>query len=54
MAATAVYYHPVFLEHDTGEYHPESAERLVSCAAALRGERLEIEWLTPQRPRWIS
>ena len=47
MAATAVYYHPLFLEHDTGEFHPESAERLVAARRALVESGLDIEWLTP-------
>ena len=47
MAATAVYYHPLFLEHDTGEYHPECAERLVAARRALIEDGPEFEWLTP-------
>jgi acetoin utilization deacetylase AcuC-like enzyme len=47
MAVTAVYYHPLFLEHDTGGYHPECAQRLVAARRALMESGLEFEWLTP-------
>jgi acetoin utilization deacetylase AcuC-like enzyme len=39
-AMTTLYYtHPVFLEHDTGLGHPESAERLRAIDKALSGPR---------------
>jgi acetoin utilization deacetylase AcuC-like enzyme len=38
-----VYFDPVFLQHDTGPYHPETAHRLEAAAHALRqdGRRFE-------------
>lgn len=47
MAPTAVYYHPRFLDHDTGQ-HPESAERLVVCRRALLASDLDLEWIEPR------
>jgi acetoin utilization deacetylase AcuC-like enzyme len=38
-----VYYDPVFLEHDTGPYHPENAHRLAAAVHALRHEGRRIE-----------
>lgn len=46
MAPTAVYYHPRFLDHDTGS-HPEAAQRLVVCRRALLESDLDFEWLEP-------
>jgi acetoin utilization deacetylase AcuC-like enzyme len=48
MTATAIFYHPLFLEHDTGEYHPESAQRLVAARRALLASGLELLWVTPE------
>ncbi len=36
--ATLLFTHPVCLEHDTGDYHPECAERLQAVLTALEGE----------------
>jgi acetoin utilization deacetylase AcuC-like enzyme len=36
--ATLLFTHPVCLEHDTGDYHPECADRLRAVLAALEGE----------------
>ena len=36
--ATLFFTHPVCLEHDTGDYHPECAERLKAVLAALETE----------------
>jgi len=47
LSSTAVYYHPLFLEHDTG-LHPESPERLVVIAEALRASDLSLEWRRPE------
>lgn len=47
MARTAVYYHPRFLDHDTGQ-HPESAERLVVCRHVLMAADLDLEWIEPR------
>jgi len=33
--------HPSFLEHDTGDYHPERADRLRAVTAALADEEFE-------------
>lgn len=46
MPSTAVYYHPRFLDHDTGS-HPEAAQRLVACRTALLAGELDLEWLEP-------
>jgi acetoin utilization deacetylase AcuC-like enzyme len=46
MTAIDVYYHPLFLEHETGE-HPENKERLVAATHALLDSDLELEWITP-------
>ena len=35
MMSTVLYTHPSFLDHDTGEWHPESAERLRAAHGAL-------------------
>jgi len=35
---TAIVYHPVFLEHDTGPGHPESSSRYTVVMGALRGD----------------
>lgn len=43
----AVYYHPRFLDHDTGD-HPESPERLVAARAAIMASSLPVEWVTPE------
>ena len=46
MAATAVYYHPLFLKHDAGD-HPESADRLVAVRTRLLAPGYPIEWVEP-------
>jgi len=46
VAGTAVYYHPLFLEHDTGD-HPESADRLVAVRTRLLAEGDSFEWVEP-------
>ncbi len=35
---TLLFTHPVCLQHDTGEYHPECADRLKAILATLEGE----------------
>ena len=35
---TLYYHHPLFLEHDTGEDHPESADRLIAIEQALQAK----------------
>jgi acetoin utilization deacetylase AcuC-like enzyme len=47
MAPIAVFYHPLFLEHETGE-HPENKRRLVEARQALLDSGLELEWVTPE------
>ena len=47
MTAPAVYYHPLFLEHETGD-HPENKQRLVVARKALLESALELEWVTPE------
>lgn len=46
MADLGVYYHPLFLRHDTGD-HPESKERLIAATKALEESGLSFEWVTP-------
>ena len=47
MKATAVYYHPLFVEHETGE-HPENKKRLIVAKKVLEASGLELEWITPE------
>lgn len=46
MGFPAVYYHPLFLMHETGD-HPESKERLVAARQALLDSGLTLDWPTP-------
>jgi acetoin utilization deacetylase AcuC-like enzyme len=46
MGIPAVYFHPTFLKHETGE-HPENRERLVTTRQILLDSGLELEWVTP-------
>jgi acetoin utilization deacetylase AcuC-like enzyme len=39
-AATAFFYSPIFLDHDTGRGHPESPDRLLGILQALEREKL--------------
>jgi acetoin utilization deacetylase AcuC-like enzyme len=39
---TLLFTHPVCLEHDTGDYHPECPERLKAIMAALEGEEFAL------------
>jgi acetoin utilization deacetylase AcuC-like enzyme len=43
----SVYYHPLFLEHETGA-HPENKRRLVVARQALVESGLDLEWVTPE------
>jgi acetoin utilization deacetylase AcuC-like enzyme len=47
MKPTAVYYHPLFVEHETGE-HPENKKRLIVAKKALEESGLNLEWITPE------
>ncbi len=42
-----IYYHPLFLQHETGE-HPENKLRLVTATQALVDSQLPLEWVTPE------
>lgn len=46
MSPVAVYYHPLFVEHETGE-HPENKRRLIVAKRFLEESGLDLEWLTP-------
>jgi acetoin utilization deacetylase AcuC-like enzyme len=46
VAPAAVYFHPLFLEHDTG-MHPESSQRLVAARRALLAGGLKLDWIEP-------
>ena len=46
MGPVAVYYHPLFIEHETGE-HPENKRRLIIAKRVLEESGLELEWITP-------
>jgi acetoin utilization deacetylase AcuC-like enzyme len=47
MTPIAVYYHPLFLRHETGE-HPENKRRLVVARQTLLDSGLDLEWVTPE------
>ncbi len=47
--AVALIYDPIFLEHDTGESHPENANRLRSILHHIEPIKDQLLWLTPQR-----
>jgi acetoin utilization deacetylase AcuC-like enzyme len=47
MGSLDVYYHPLFLKHETGE-HPENKERLVIALQTLLDSGLDIDWVTPE------
>jgi acetoin utilization deacetylase AcuC-like enzyme len=47
MTAIDIYYHPRFLEHETGE-HPENKRRLAVTLQALLDSGLDIAWVTPE------
>jgi acetoin utilization deacetylase AcuC-like enzyme len=44
-------YHQDYLKHDTGRYHPECAQRLVSIVEHLKGKDIahKLLWLTPHK-----
>jgi len=45
---TSIYFHPVFLDHDTGSGHPESADRLRAILTELRkNEFKDLIWKEP-------
>ncbi|MBN1629446.1 MAG: histone deacetylase [Thermoleophilia bacterium] len=47
MDPIAVYYHPLFIEHETGD-HPECKERLLVAKPVLEKSGLDLEWKTPE------
>jgi acetoin utilization deacetylase AcuC-like enzyme len=47
MTPIPVYYHPLFIEHETGE-HPENKRRLVVAKRVLEESGLDLEWTTPE------
>lgn len=53
MKKTALYYHPVFLEHDNGFGHPERPERLTAILEALGNGGL-IDQLDRREPKATS
>jgi len=46
VSPVAVYYHPLFLEHETGN-HPENKERLVTTRRVIAESGLDLQWITP-------
>ncbi len=47
MEPIGVYYHPLFIQHETGE-HPENKKRLIVAKSVLEASGLEVEWITPE------
>jgi acetoin utilization deacetylase AcuC-like enzyme len=47
VSVPAVYYHPLFLEHETGD-HPENKQRLIVARRALLESGLDLQWVTPE------
>ena len=47
MGALVIYYHPRCLDHDTGWWHPESAQRVVAAQRALEAADVPFEWRKP-------
>ncbi|MCW8953836.1 MAG: histone deacetylase [Sulfurimonas sp.] len=48
MSAVAFIYDPIYLEHDTGAYHPENANRLRSILKAIEPLRQHLLFLEPK------
>ena len=47
MSSVAFIYDPIFLEHDTGSYHPECADRLRSILEAVKPLKERLIFLEP-------
>jgi acetoin utilization deacetylase AcuC-like enzyme len=47
MDPLAVYYHPLFIQHETGD-HPENKERLIVARRVVADSGLDLEWVTPE------
>ena len=58
MGTTGLFFHPAYLEHDTGPGHPERPDRLRAILGRLRDggvlEELQVERPTPADERWIK
>lgn len=52
MPSVAFIYDPIFLEHDTGAYHPESSNRLKSILKAIEPLNEHLLFVEPQRASW--
>src|SRR5680860_597550 len=50
MIPVGVYYHPLFLEHDTGS-HPESGRRVAAARSRLEGSSLSLDWRIPGKAK---
>ena len=48
MSSVAFIYDPIFLEHDTGAYHPENANRLRSIIKAIEPLRERLLFVEPK------
>lgn len=48
MSSVAFIYDPIFLEHDTGDYHPENADRLRAIIEAVQPFGEKLLWLAPK------
>ena len=48
MSSVAFIYDPIFLEHDTGAYHPENANRLRSIIKAIEPLRERLLFVEPR------
>ena len=47
MDPLAIYYHPLFIEHETGD-HVENKDRLVVATQVIADSGLDLEWIQPQ------
>ncbi len=47
MDPLAIYYHPLFIQHETGE-HVESKARLIVAKQLLDESDIDLEWIEPQ------
>jgi acetoin utilization deacetylase AcuC-like enzyme len=47
MDPISIYYHPLFVEHETGE-HPENKQRLIVTTRVLSESCLPLQWVNPE------
>lgn len=47
MGPVAIYYHPLFIEHETGD-HVESKERLIVAKRVIDDSALDLIWIQPE------